>query len=35
MLRRAFVPTVVLAGILLGLAVLPVGGTGSTIKGRS
>ena len=36
MLRRGFVPTAVLAGILLCLAVLLVGGTGSTIgKKRS
>jgi len=32
--RRAFVPAAVLAGILLGLAVVPVGGTGSTIRGE-
>ena len=32
MLRRAFVPAAVLAGILLGLAVVPVGGAGSMIK---
>lgn len=32
MLRRTFIPAAVLAGIFLGLAVLPLGGNGSTIK---